>query len=37
MKITIKILVIILLAAAAVAVIHHLPNFQSLMREIHGR
>jgi len=36
LKIAIKILVIILLAAEALAAIHHLPNFQSLMREIHG-
>jgi hypothetical protein len=36
LKIAIKILVIILLAAGAPALIHHLPNFQSLMHKIHG-
>jgi len=34
---SIKMLVIILLAVTAVAAIHHLPSFQSFMREIHGR
>jgi hypothetical protein len=36
LKTAIKILVVILLAAAVLAAIHHLPNFQGLMREIHG-
>jgi hypothetical protein len=36
LKTAIKILVVILLAAAAIAVIHHLPNLESLMRKIHG-
>jgi hypothetical protein len=37
LKKAIKILVIVLIVAVAAAAVHHLPNFQSLMREIHGR
>jgi hypothetical protein len=32
----IKILAFALLVAAAVVVIHHLPNFEGVMRKIHG-
>jgi hypothetical protein len=36
MKKAIKILVVILVAAAIAIIIHRLPGFESLMREIHG-
>jgi hypothetical protein len=33
---TIKIVVIVLLAASAIVLAHHLPDFEGLMRRIHG-
>jgi hypothetical protein len=37
MKKTIKILVVVLIVGVIGVVIHHLPNFEGLMRKIHGR
>jgi hypothetical protein len=33
----IKIVVVVLIVAVVVVVIHHLPNFETLVRKIHGR
>jgi hypothetical protein len=33
----IQTVVVLLIVAVAVVIIHHLPNFDSLMRQIHGR
>jgi hypothetical protein len=33
----IKIIVVALIVAVIVLTIHHFPNFESLMRKIHGR
>jgi hypothetical protein len=35
-KTTIKIAIAILVIAAAVIMVHHLPNLEVLMRKIHG-
>jgi len=36
MKNAVKILAVVLVAAAAVVLLHHLPSFEHLMRQIHG-
>jgi hypothetical protein len=33
---TIKIVVLVLVVAAAIVLAHHLPGFEGLMRKIHG-